>query len=180
MKCVWAESWRLIELRHPPGERVGNQRVGSTGKGFWADLDLGSGSGRDESAESRWKESRWKESRREWKRSLPELRIVSRKFPFDSPRNTDPQGGWWWRSGPIRTGFKEIAGGPLCTSLVEEGLEAAAAWGGSRQRPRSRRRQRAEERPLGENYQNSVFPNWATWALVICLSWVGRWAGACE
>ena len=78
-------------------------------------------------SQQRADEKRKKESRREWKRSLPELRIVSRKFPFDSPRNTDPQGGWWWRSGPIRTGFKEIAGGPLCTSLVEEGLEAAAA-----------------------------------------------------
>ena len=37
-------------------DRTENQRVGSTGEGFWADLDLGSGSGRDESAESRWKE----------------------------------------------------------------------------------------------------------------------------
>ena len=27
---------------------------------------------------------------------------------------------------PIRPGYKEIAGGPLCSSLAEEGLEAAA------------------------------------------------------
>ena len=43
-------------------------------------------------SQQRADEKRKKESRREWKRSLPELRIVSRKFPFDSPRNTDPQG----------------------------------------------------------------------------------------
>lgn len=78
-------------------------------------------------SQQRADEKRKKESAREWKCSLPELRILSRKFRFDSPRNTDPHGGWWWRSGPIRTGFKEIAGGPLCSSLVEEGLEAAAA-----------------------------------------------------
>lgn len=77
-------------------------------------------------SQQRADEKRKKASRREWKCSLQELRILSRKFRFDSLRNAEPHRGWWWRSGPIRPGYKEIAGGPLCSSLAEERMEAAA------------------------------------------------------
>lgn len=85
---------------------------------------------------SRGQKKRGRERGWERKGSLLGPRMLSRKFRLDSqrfPKNIDPHGGLQWRSGPIRTGFKENAGGPLCNSLGEEKLEAVASWAGSRQ-----------------------------------------------
>lgn len=62
-------------------------------KGSELTLTLAAGQGRI--SQQRADEKRKKERRQEWKCSLQELRILSRKFLFDSLRNAEPHRGWW-------------------------------------------------------------------------------------